>query len=181
MMPHRRRALWRRASASHPLITAEYGRQHVGLIQSARQQLFQMALSKRLLLRPDQNKRWLQIVATAREANARRELYLLQKIPKLQTFYAVTRKAHTGEISEKYTYSDNSTQTLMSSYISHTPSETREETLGLGIPSSMRGGEGAGDDDNTTSPVPAQRRQLTLKEFFYRGSHGRHRPHVQTR
>ena len=54
--------------------------------------MFKISKATRLGFRAVTNKRWLEMISVAREANEERERKLLNIIPKLQIYYKVTRK-----------------------------------------------------------------------------------------
>ena len=75
-----------------PRIAQAYEEQYAGLVPGARCSLFKISKAIRLGFRAATNKRWLEMVLVAKEANEERERKLLNRIPKLQTYYQVTRK-----------------------------------------------------------------------------------------
>ena len=76
----------------NPRIRTAYRNQFKKMAPTARRQLFQVNLQKRLKFRSKTNRRWLEIVTTAENAQQRRTAYLLSKTPRLPSYYRVTKK-----------------------------------------------------------------------------------------
>ena len=79
------------------------------------------------------NERWLEMVLVAREANEERERKLLNRIPKLQTYFKVTRKGKAKVQNEQPPEKTPIPQQLMSEFITisggHTTSITGDTRL----------------------------------------------------
>ena len=85
----------------------------------SRRQHFGLKLATRLAYRPQQNKRWLEGVQIAIEAKTTREIFLLNRTPKLERCYdsrgnkSVAKIEYRSPIPRK----KQATQTLVSRYI----------------------------------------------------------------
>ena len=100
-----------------PRIAQAYEDQYTGLVPGARRSLFKISKATRLGFRAVTNERWLEMVLVAREANEERERKLLNRIPKLQTYYKLTRKGKARVKEEQSPEKPAIPQQLMSEYI----------------------------------------------------------------
>ena len=75
-----------------PRIREAYRNKYKKMTPTSRRQLFKVDVIKRLKFRSKTNHRWLEIVETAEKAHSRRTAYLLSRMPRLQTYYRVTKK-----------------------------------------------------------------------------------------
>ena len=149
-----------------PRIAQAYKDQYAGLVPGARRSLFRLSKATRLGFRAVTNERWLEMVTVTREANEERERKLLNRIPKLQTYYKVTRKGKTISQEEPPERSELP-QHLMSEYITisdGTPSITGEQRLETIRETTEL------DPPGVKAPRKIQKEQTYMTEFFRHSS-----------
>ena len=136
----------------------------------ARCSLFKISKAIRLGFRAATNKRWLEMVLVAKEANEERERKLLNRIPKLQTYYQVTRKGKARIQEEQPPEKPAIPQHRMSEYI----------IISGGAPTSITGEHRLERIIKTTeikdaggeNAPPVKRKEQTYMTEFFRHSSG---------
>ena len=138
----------------------------------SRRQHFGLKLATRLAYRPQQNKKWLEGVQIAIEAKKNRELFLLNRTPKLERYYN-SRRTSVAKITHRLQKprEKQATQTLVSRYI-----EIYDDTpmdLGEGWrrqkkerPAHPVISEGDEMEDSGTRETISNRKQTTLSNFI---------------
>ena len=97
--PQRKRGCRKRQTS--PQIKKAYREQYTSMMPHPRRQYFEVKLATVLAYRPQQNKRWLEGVQIAIEANTTREKFLSNKTPKLEIYYNSRRNNSVTKIEHR--------------------------------------------------------------------------------